>query len=291
MLEILLSIYSETSSFSDQGEHDAESSEFYPIPELRDTKSGLTLIFLSANGILFTEEVDDDWYSAHRPHKAPGSPYVMYLQDNPASVLACKWQDQWCNPNLPSDRQCTPLSGSSDTARAVWNISRNAEETELLSWIFFARVGMGLELNAIVDTLGISMLTSRGSMSAGMQGYIPNDQWQIDAEHWFSVYLASVQKGLVDYATGPSDPRVIPFLEKGLTQTCENAICRQQVNDFMLIVSLSLPFNANQCPHFLENPKYRVYEHLNLRPLRHNRRRQHHHHRFLQYRTATRVHS
>lgn len=170
---------------------DPGATQFYPIPEFQLIKSDLFIFFLSANGIHFTEETDDDWYSAHRPHAALR--YLKYptayLQDSPTSALACKWQEQWCNPNLPAGRQCTPLLGLSDASDAAANLSRNAEEAEFIAAVTSAIVEMDVDISTIVDNLGISLLTARDGLFAGYQGPLPRNQWQLEVKHWFSAYL------------------------------------------------------------------------------------------------------
>ncbi|KAL9114249.1 MAG: hypothetical protein Q9227_001671 [Pyrenula ochraceoflavens] len=70
-------------------------SSFAPVPELVQDDGDSEVIFLSANRIIYTEQVDDDWYAAHQeganemsvfyPNETLHAPF--YLADEPASKI------------------------------------------------------------------------------------------------------------------------------------------------------------------------------------------------------------
>jgi len=41
---------------------------------------------------------------------------------------------------------------------------------------------------------------------------LPIDQWRIEAGNWFSISLAKLQQSIVDYATGPGSPDLLPYV-------------------------------------------------------------------------------
>ena len=40
----------------------------------------------------------------------------------------------------------------------------------------------------------------------------PIDRWRIEAGNWFSISLAKLQQSIVDYATGPESPDLLPYV-------------------------------------------------------------------------------
>ncbi|KAI1079547.1 hypothetical protein F5B20DRAFT_571027 [Whalleya microplaca] len=92
-----------------------------PIPELTRTDGDLTLLFLSGNGVLFSEPLDDDWYRAIIPFgtlfqsnsegEAP-----IYAMAEAASPMGCIEQFQWCSS---SATECGPLASASDAYRGA----------------------------------------------------------------------------------------------------------------------------------------------------------------------------
>lgn len=76
--------------------------------------------------------------------------------------------------------------------------------------------------------LGPEALTSLKYISQGTMGPIPDNQWQLDVEYWWSTYLSSLQAGVVDTARGPSDPRLNPYKVQPLNSHMQN-MCNNQV--------------------------------------------------------------
>ncbi|KAF4543485.1 Cytochrome p450 protein [Lasiodiplodia theobromae] len=123
--------YSIGQTIPKNGSIDLDASDFDPVDGLRRIDADVSLIFLSANAIMFTGEVNDPLYSAHQP--------------------------------LPGMR--TPGTGN---------------ET-------------------------ITLYT----LNQGIQAKLPDNQWQLDVEHWHDISMASLQSGVVNAATGPSDPSIL----------------------------------------------------------------------------------
>ncbi|KAK0628036.1 hypothetical protein DIS24_g10867 [Lasiodiplodia hormozganensis] len=79
----------------------------------------------------------------------------------------------------------------------------------------------------IVEEMGISGLTSRYGLNQGLQGPLAPDQWQLDVQHWFTIWLATLQGSLVMQATGPSNPDVMPWVQTPRDET-EKHFCQSQ---------------------------------------------------------------
>ena len=217
----------------------SSKTTFFPIEELAQVDGDVTLIFLSANGIHYTNPVDDDWYAAHQTtndtFKVSAHPGVehYYLSDNPASVLGCKEQYQNCKPNLPPERGCSPLGGLETLASSV--AASKAHRDGALSW--------GLEfyvINDIMTALGSSALTARFGLSQGLQATLPASQWQREVENWNNIILASLQGSAVDKSVGPGNSEMLKYFWEKPSNDLEKQVCKNQVckNSHTLITAI-----------------------------------------------------
>lgn len=85
------------------------------------------------------------------------------------------------------------------------------------------------DLNVIVSVAGIASLKSRDTLSTGLQGSLPNNQWQLEVENWYGATLADLQRFTVEYATGPIDPALLPILQRPQTES-ERQLCHSVVS-------------------------------------------------------------
>lgn len=206
-------------------------SMFDPIPQLSRPDADVMLFFLSAPGLIYSREVDDPWFAAHR--KGPVTLNVVsnvtrqnYYRDDLVSVMGCAMQTQLCKGDRKSDEDCTPLRGMADDTfdrYSPWKTDRQRAMIKRADDIF----GLGLfTISGIVDRLGLASLTARHSLSGNIQGPIPANQWQKEVEHWVTSSLTSVQGSFVEAANGPSDAMMeFRRLPNG---TEEAQMCRSQ---------------------------------------------------------------
>lgn len=82
----------------------------------------------------------------------------------------------------------------------------------------------------VVKILRSSALTSRNHLVGGIQGSLPEDQWQLEVENWNSISLASLQGGTVDIATGPGDTAMLEHFWRGPVNDEERLLCQNQVS-------------------------------------------------------------
>lgn len=201
---------------------------------LRRVDADVGLIFLSANAILYFGEVNDPLYSAHQPlpriHNSliPNETITMYVRDEPAAVLGCVAQYQVCNSKLPQSRGCTPPSGVEDL---LYNAHRIAEsEKEANIFRYYLEITL-LQFNTpdfITYQLGEWSLTSSYTLNQGLQAQLPDNQWQLDVEHWHEISMASLQSVVVDAATGPSDSSILEYW-RGPENAEEHKVCQNTV--------------------------------------------------------------
>ncbi|KAK7525364.1 uncharacterized protein IWZ02DRAFT_233114 [Phyllosticta citriasiana] len=214
----------------------AVGSFFYPIPELARTDADVSLFFLSANDVLFTDGTNDPWYSARgEAYKArdvtTGEVVEMYVQDAAATALGCAEQEQYCNPNAAasSPQRCSRWGGGKEASTLAASVFGG--DADVLSQVDWATNVVSLNnypLSAIIESLGIAALTSRDSLYDGVQGALPDDQWQSDVEYWYAAALATIQGTFVDVASGPSDAAIDAFLLRPSTAAVRQ-LCNSQI--------------------------------------------------------------
>ncbi|KAL9617371.1 MAG: hypothetical protein Q9160_007819 [Pyrenula sp. 1 TL-2023] len=203
-------------------------SNFKPIDELSQkmNDSDLFLVFMSANEVVFTGEVNDDLYAAHRlvgsfrqaELDATGS---GYLADEPVSTLGCTQKFQVCPPHSTSERECIVSGGLVDLQEP--NISEQNEAYSVIPWFsnFF------MDLTDIIDSLGSSALTSRNGLSGGFQGPLPDNQWQSEVEYWTNISLVSLQD-VVSSSTGPGNSEILKNFWQPPGSSQQKYLCRNQ---------------------------------------------------------------
>lgn len=182
-------------------------------------------MLLSANSIVFSSSVDDPWYSAHShplqvtvDSNADTASGTVYFADRPVSALGCAEQYQLC-ANQGAD--CTPLTS--------WYGIR--KDLEALTTTRRQRAIGNLLLDASTTTVGDTVTTLRDSSLGAsfskfgsVQGSIPSNQWIIDVEGWAAISLARIQRNVLEYASGPSDRRLLPYLNTP-NDTVEHDLC------------------------------------------------------------------
>ena len=195
----------------------------------------VTLAFLSANSIPYIAPVDDHWYSAHsNPYDvvvdaielgdtAGGNATgTIFFRDRAVSVLACTEQFQICAPG--STPECTSLTGSDLVYDSVANLTLNDAQSATLN-VFSGNFENGI-YNFIL-LLGPSALLAKNSKFGSVQGLLPSNQWILEVESWNQILLANFQRLVLEYATGPSDPVVLPLLVPP-NGTYEEQLCHNQ---------------------------------------------------------------
>ena len=193
-------------------------SSFEPISQLQRPDADISLFFLSTNGVLFSNPVDDPWYAVHRPiqgAKFGNNSIATYIGDYPVSVLGCTRQVQFCNPNQPETAQrCTPLSSADVNENNLKKLWSEDDEQQQIA-VYASRVMKAqIYADVIPKFLGVSALTARYKMYEGVQAPLPRNQWQLDVEYWMDVALASLQSTYVESASGPDDPALLADLTK-----------------------------------------------------------------------------
>ncbi|KAH8725985.1 hypothetical protein GQ44DRAFT_680159 [Phaeosphaeriaceae sp. PMI808] len=184
-------------------------NEYMPIPPLRLVDADLHLTFLSSPEIHYSNPINDPWFSAHRDaselnEKKTKEKFVAYLQDEPLGVMACTQQVQYCNPNLPKDERCEPLRGILDPRRSAQlkRIFPEDSQWATIKWVDPLWTYGMYKISDTVGFIGAAALQARNKLSYGYSGPLPDNQWQLEAEHWVKGSLTSLQDLFVTAANG-----------------------------------------------------------------------------------------
>lgn len=205
------------------------ASNFNPSNELVGVlnNSDLDLVFLSGNNVLYTSEVDDAWYSAHRYIGDAHSPTfngVMkaYISDEPASPLGCSSHYEICNPESSAEQGCPVSGGVQDLLYP--NLPEENKAFSIAPWI----TNQFSELTSTITSLSITSLTSRYGLNLGVQSSIPNNQWQSEVENWHNIGLTSLQN-VINTAIGPGDSDILKYFWKPPKSDLQKYFCKNQV--------------------------------------------------------------
>lgn len=195
------------------------------------------------------------------------------------TAVGCVLKYQLCNPDLPKgQQQCSPLGGYLDTLIGAGDLWPEPEKWEKLSSLVMNI--LEFDITSIPTSLGTGSLTARYGFSGGIQGPLPNNQWQLEIEHWFKAQLAWLQNLMVEFATGPSDPSMRKFNRPQQDADGSRYFCQNQVRkphspspDTKEWLSMHL-----RPP---ENPHHGLHQLQHFRPLLDARARHAHHHRLI----------
>ncbi|KAI1868746.1 hypothetical protein JX265_006725 [Neoarthrinium moseri] len=203
-------------------------SDFKPITDLQRHDADTTLMFLSTNSVGFVQNTADIWYNASQstppeevsPGELSDPTFVPWShQSEPASPLACARQEQYCTSG---GGNCTPLSSSHDAKLAAKSLFRDTDQYQRWKWITTATKQITADEVYVIGALRSQALASRFNFLGGVQGAIPDNQWQLDVQYWHAVQLATMQKAVVDVAIGPlADEEAEIMLEWGINSTLQ----------------------------------------------------------------------
>ena len=208
---------------------------FSPIPELNANKPGevVFLVFVSANGVNYIEQVDDDLFSAHQPASAiqdinelNQGDIPVFHADQPTAALGCVTRLDLWNPyrNLS-----TPLLLIDTVDRVFQSLQLNERQFNTMDLILTAWEGMDCTVQGALTNPTTTSLLVRNKLSSTRVGPLPSDQWQREVTHWQATALARLQRGLLEQFTGPSDPSMDRYVN-----TTRNAdqkeLCKTQVS-------------------------------------------------------------
>lgn len=207
----------------------------------------LFIVFLSGEGVLFLNQTNDPWYRGLRPLSTTlviDGEYSrpMYGSDEAASPMGCLQRYQYCN----SEKKCGNLASSADALTSasplfheatsdIWSgglLESNGtlDATRSRFNMFQLMLVSAFSLYDVLNVLGSSSLLSPQRLASGYMGPLPDNQWQIDATHWFDMRMAALQAAFVNDARGPSDESLLPYM-LGPDDKYQQSMCNNQVSN------------------------------------------------------------
>ncbi|KAF1942114.1 hypothetical protein EJ02DRAFT_466095 [Clathrospora elynae] len=184
-------------------------NEWSPIDALSLVDADVHLLFMSAPEIHYAAPVKDPWFSAQKDaseinEESTKTKLSAWKQDEPAGVMACVQQTQYCNPNLPEAERCEPLRGINHPSKGerVKKIFPTDDQFATMAWVDDLFTYGVYTISATVGFIGASALRARYSLSYGYSAPLPENQWQLEAEHMIKGTLASLQDAFVEAANG-----------------------------------------------------------------------------------------
>lgn len=166
-------------------------------------------------------------YSAHNSTYYKDTQY--FTADEPASIIGCKSQLQFCLPTSSLQRYCGPLSSTSDFRTSI-NASNVPDEKTLalINTFLPTAESSALSLSTIAWLMGSYALQAKTSLYGRQSGPLPDNQWQLDMENWYSITQSANQLSSVRVATGPSNTNWNEALIRPSTEE-QHYICKNQV--------------------------------------------------------------
>jgi len=188
------------------------ASSWQPIPELDVPNADISTFWLEQQGIGYLTPVKDPWFLAeHRvTSKTPAGVRTVYTIKVPVHALVCTQQYQFCNPSLEKNASCTPLMGISRAAEtASSTIFANSNHDRFL-WNLHGVVNNAGFREIVTALKEGALLASDYTNTLGQFG-VPDNQWELELQHWFGIMLAALQGSILEQATGPSIPGATSF--------------------------------------------------------------------------------
>ncbi|KAI0185692.1 hypothetical protein EV127DRAFT_502343 [Xylaria flabelliformis] len=232
--------------------------DFLPESNLRRQDADIELYFLSGNGVFSSQPVNDPWYRSNVVSNITYDSFItdsnwtlhptkVYQPVDAASPLGCAMQNQICKGPVGTNNSCGPLASFNDAwsgavsffgidPNDIYNYdtqeqlieaySSNNEASRFL-WLSTALQNYPSRLDPAVTTLGSHSLASERSLTAGIQGPLPDDQWQLDVGNWWNISLSLLQASLVDTANGPVEP-ALERIKMNATNVGQKPLCENQ---------------------------------------------------------------
>ena len=225
------------------------SSSWQPVPELEVPNADISAFWLEQQGIGYFTPVKDPWFLAEHPvtSRTPAGVRKIYTIEVPVHALVCTQQYQFCNPSLEKNASCTPLMGMSRAARtASKTIFANSPNHDRFLWNLYAIVNNAGFREIVTALKEGALLASDYSNTLGQFG-LPDNQWELELQHWFGIMLAALQGSILEQATGPSIPEATSFhsppVTAGERAACTNLKIRSDSYTSFNVLGLILIFS------------------------------------------------
>ncbi|KAL9619643.1 MAG: hypothetical protein Q9160_005749 [Pyrenula sp. 1 TL-2023] len=221
-----------------------------PIPPLRKTDGDISIIFIAFNSIRFVQPTYDPVFHATTPGgniTSEGETTSWWNADYWNSVIGCVDQHSICNPNRSppgspdgsggdgdgdgdsdSDSLCTPLSGSSSLINASTNARYGFTPRQIGAITRIANQALYTNTYIALAGRGDSALRAQETVNSLDQAPLSDTHWTDEITSWFTTGLAHLQRGVLEYAAGPSNVDVGTYIWAP-EDPVSRAMCRNQL--------------------------------------------------------------
>lgn len=179
------------------------------------TDADISILFLTPNSISYNASVDDPFFLTGANYTIPvnGEEYTLYAPAYYVNAMGCIEQHRFCNPTVTN--LCTPYTAYLNFQNIPGPLTTlNYNPTQLAT---AERIASGLEMtltfNSVNNRRGAALLASQTVSDLLQTKNLPVDQWRIEVENWFAVSLAKLQQGILEFAGGPLDPEIVPYVQ------------------------------------------------------------------------------
>ncbi|EME45514.1 hypothetical protein DOTSEDRAFT_71279 [Dothistroma septosporum NZE10] len=213
---------------------DLDEQEWAPNSTLYAAQDAdVTISFLAANEIKYYYPVYDPLFSAGLddndtiivPDGAKNE--TFYTSHHLVDVVGCIEQYQICI----TEGVCTPLVPLQVIQNATVALlkANNAENIGRIATLGRLSITSGSTgIGNPVLRRGIAVMLAPRSLNGVTQtARLPQNQWELEVENWFSIALAKMQSYMLSYAAGPEDPIFRPFVS-GPVAAARNSACANQ---------------------------------------------------------------
>jgi hypothetical protein len=116
-----------------------------PIKELNRTDAAVSLIFLTANGVMYNDPVEDPLFGAHR--QGDDLTVLAYRADNEITAIACTDQYQFCDSSTSPKKRCTNLTASDPLSKEAGRIfpQKNSTRRDTASRLYNSLLSLSMD--------------------------------------------------------------------------------------------------------------------------------------------------
>lgn len=215
-----------------------EDQEWFPNATLYAAQDAdVTISFLAANAIKYYYPVYDPVFAAGLdgndtliiPDGTKNE--TFYTSHHLIDVMGCIEQYQICI----TDGLCTPmvpvqLIQNATTALLTSNNAMNIGRIATLGKLTISSGSTSIA-NPVLRR-GIAVMLAPRSLNGVVQtARLPQNQWELEIENWFSIALAKLQAYMLSYAAGPEDAVFRPFISAPVPQARRSACANQRVRN------------------------------------------------------------
>jgi hypothetical protein len=220
------------------GSYNRDGLSFDPIPEFGPLDSFINIFFMTSGRVLFAFPTNDPWYGPTTNstviHKLKGMNWgntTMFRQSDPGSPLGCREQEQYCFVGTKGQQKCTTLDSPVEAERYLMRILDDGDE-QWASW--FLATSFTVEKQTIdpLENLGTHVLMARSKLNGPILGRLPDNQWQLEVQHWHATTMAYLQNLFIATVTGYGLAEEYQYLIEYPNITVEREICKTQVQAF-----------------------------------------------------------